>query len=83
MKKIFESPLNGWDESAECVHVYALESDKEFWEIKEMSHEDRCDYFDVFDETGCHVLPGNVYHTYEFDVTTKHVVVYETVAFNV
>lgn len=83
MKKIYESPLNGCNESAERIHVYALESDDELWEIEEMSHEDRCNYFDVFDETGCHVLPGAVYHTYEFNITKNHIIVTETVAFNV
>ena len=83
MKKIYESPLNGWDDSAERVHVYALENDEEFWEIEGMNHIDRCDYFDVFDETGCHVLPGGVVHTYSFDISTKHVIVYETISLNV
>lgn len=83
MKKIYESPLNGCYESAERIHVYAIDSDDELWEIEAMSHEDRCDYFDVFDETGCHILPGAVYHTYKFDITKNYVVVTETVALNV
>lgn len=83
MKKIYESPLNSYGIGAERIHVYAIESDEEFWEIEEMSHADKCDYFDVFDETGCHVLPGNAYHAYEFNVTTSHVIVAETVVLNV
>lgn len=83
MKKIYESPLNGWDESAERVHVYALESDNEYWELKEMTHKERCDYFGVFDDTGYDVMPGALYHTYSFDFGSNHIIMYETVAYNV
>ena len=83
MKKIYESPLNGWDESAERVYVYELESDDEFWELEEMTFEEKCEYFGVFDQTGYFVMPGAKYYTYEFYLTTNHVMVMETVAYNV
>ncbi len=83
MKKIYESPLNGWDESAERIYVYELENVDEFWELSDMTFEEKCEYFGVFDQTGYFVLPGAQYFTYEFHVTRKHVTVTETVAYNV
>lgn len=83
MKKIYESPLNGWNESAERIHIYAMESDDEYWDCSNMNFSELCRYFDVFDESGCDVLPGVMYHVYSFDVTSNHVVMTETVAYNV
>ena len=83
MKKIYESPLNGWSEKAERVHVFALENDDEFWEIYNMTHGDKCDYFGVFDEFGYDVAPGALYNTYDFSVSSNHVIMYETFAYNV
>lgn len=82
MKKIFESPLNGW-ESAERVHVYAFEKSEEFWEFSEMSHDERCALFNVFDESGTNVRPGAMYHTYVFDYSTLHVIMYEKIYYNI
>lgn len=83
MKKIYESNLNGWDESAERIYVYTLESSDEFWELYEMSFEEKCERFGVFDQTGYIVAPGAQYYTYEFHLTRKHITVIETVAYNV
>lgn len=83
MKKIYESPLNGWDESAERIHVYELESGDEFWELHDMTFEEKCKYFGVVDQTGYFVMPGAKYHTYSFAVGRKHVIMTETVAYNV
>ena len=83
MKKIYESPLNGWSESAERIHVYALENNDEYWTLKEMQHEERCEFFDVFDEFDHEVMPGAMYKTYSFDFSSNHVIMYETVAYNV
>ena len=83
MKKIYESTLNGWDESASKVHVYAIESDSEYWDFENMTHGERCAYFDVFDDSGFDVMPGALYHTYAFDCSLHHVIMYETVAYNV
>lgn len=83
MKRIYESPLNGWDESAERVYVYELENVDEFWELHDMSFEEKCEYFGVFDQTGYYVAPGAMYYTYGFHITINHVVVTETVAYNV
>lgn len=83
MKMIYESPLNGWDESAEIIHVYELDDADEFWKLYEMAFEEKCEYFGVFDQTGYVVAPGAKYYTYEFNLTRKHMIVTETVAYNV
>ena len=83
MKKICESPFNGWGESAERIYVYALRSEDERDYLNEMSHEERCEYFDVCDQSGYYVAPGALYHTYAFHIHSNHVVVREYVAYNV
>ena len=83
MQNIYESALNGWDESAERIYVYALESDEEFWDLNAMSFEERCEYFGVFDQTGYIVAPGAKYYRYAFHLTVNHMIVVETVAYNV
>ena len=81
MKKIYESELNGWDESASKVHVYALESDEEFWKIDEMNFNERCDMCNVCEEHG--VMPGAMYHRYSFNLSGNHFIMTETIALNV
>lgn len=82
MKKIFESELNSTDYySAEKVYVYALESEDEWWTLEDMSHEGRCDYFDVYEEQ--FVFPGALFHRYEFKLTSTHIIMSEVVARNV
>ena len=84
MKKIFESELNGWDESAERIHVYAREYEKDdefYMYLEHMDHDEKCDAFGFYEEHN--VAPGTMYHRYEFDITSTHVVIYETVAINV
>lgn len=83
MQKIYESPLHGWDESAERIYVFELEDVEEFWKLHEMSFEEKCEYFGVFDQSGYFVAPGAKYYTYEFHLTRKHITVTETVAYNV
>lgn len=83
MKKIYESSLNGWDESAERIYIYEFENVNEFWELYDMTFEEKCEYFGVFDQTGYFVVPGALYHTYEFHITRKHAIVTETIAYNV
>ena len=82
MKKIFESELNSTDYySAEKVYVYALENESEWWDLEDMTHEGRCDYFDVYEERG--VFPGALYHRYEFNLTSTHIVMSEVISRNV
>ena len=83
MQKIYESELNGWDESAERIYVYALEDTEEFWKLYEMTFEERCEHFVVVDQTGYIVAPGAKYYTYSFHLDRKHIIVTETVAYNV
>lgn len=82
MKKIFESELNGlYDYSAEKLHVYALESNDEWWEFEDMTEEEMCDYFGVVDEYN--VAPGARYKQYDFKLTSTHIIMVETIAYNV
>ena len=48
-----------------------------------MTFEEKCEYFGVFDQAGYFVAPGAQYFTYEFHTTRKHVIVTETVSYNV
>ena len=43
MKKIYESPLHGWDESAERVYMYELDDADEFWELTDMTFDEKCE----------------------------------------
>lgn len=83
MKKIFESHWNIHDESGDRVYVYEIENDDEFWEIEAMNHKEKCEYFNVFDESGYDVAPGAVYYTYDFYNNISFVTMYERKAFNV
>lgn len=83
MKKIYESPLNGWDESAERIYVYAIESDDEYLDIYGMTHKERCEHFDVEEATGYKVAPGALCTMYDFDISGTHVIMRETIAYNV
>lgn len=83
MKKIFESQWNSWDERAERVHVYELETDDEFWTFEDMTYEQKCEHFNVFDQSGHEMMPGSVYYTYAFDHTAHHVVMYERCSLNI
>ena len=84
MRKIYESTFNGYDESASKVHVYALDNYEEYCAFENMTHNERCDYFDVFDDSGSFgVMPGALYHTYDFDCSLNHIIMHENIAYNV
>ena len=97
MKHIYTSPLCGWDESANRVFVYELENDEEIcsaddaavradeeiWDFREMTFEEKCDLFNVYEEPDYSVAPGAMYHRYNFDLTGTHVIMTETIALNV
>lgn len=53
-------------------------------EFLELSHDERCQVFNVFDESDNYgVLPGAAYHTYEFAVVGGILTMYDTLALNV
>lgn len=83
MKRIYDSPLNGWDESAERIYVYALSEHDDWYELKDMTHDELCDLFDVYEEPDYAVAPGGLYHRYDFEITSTHVIVVEKIALNV
>lgn len=83
MKKIFESKLNvcGNDTQAERIHVYAFDNKDEWWEFIDMSHEDKCEYFGIYEHG--EVAPGERYYCYDFEVTSAHLIMSEQIAYNV
>lgn len=81
MKHIYTSPLCGWDESADRVYVYELENDEEVLDFEEMSFEEKCELFGVKEEYD--VMPGALYHRYDFHCTGSHIIMTEVVACNV
>lgn len=83
MKHIYTSPLCGWDESADRVFVYELESDEEIWDFREMTFEQKCDLFNVYEEPDYAIAPGAMYHRCNFNLTGTHVIMTETIALNV
>lgn len=83
MKKIFESELVGFDESAEQVTVYELESEEERQELDEMQHSELCELFNVYDDFGYCVLPGAIYHHYDFDIKGSFLIMTDYSAYNI
>lgn len=68
MKKLFVSDYVGFDESATKATLYSFDSEDECREFLELSHDERCQVFNVFDEGDNYgVLPGAAYHTYVVD----------------
>lgn len=86
MKKIYESPYRGINESAVSVWLYELDVDLDEASIlHEMSHKERCSTIGVIDERGgLWVMPGAAYHSYDFDIVGDgYMVVTDTLALNV
>lgn len=84
MKKLFVSDYVGFDESATKATLYSFDSEEEYREFLELSHDERCQVFNVFDESDNYgVLPGAAYHTYEFAVVGGILTMYDTLALNV
>lgn len=84
MKKLFVSDYVGFDESATKATLYSFDSEEECSEFLELSHDERCQVFNVFDESDNYgVLPGAAYHIYEFVVVGGILTMYDTLALNV
>ena len=84
MKKLFVSDYVGFDESATKAAMYSFDSEEECKEFLELSHDERCPVFNVFDESDNYaVLPGAAYHIYEFVVVGGILTMYDTLALNV
>lgn len=82
MKKIYESPLNGWGESAERIHVYAIDNYEEYWTLEEMSTDELEEHFGLYN-TKCNVVPGRMFYRYHFEFTCNHVIITEIIAYDV
>ena len=84
MKKLYVSKYIGFDESATKATLYSFDSEEECREFLELSHDERCQVFNVFDESSNYgVLPGAAYHTYEFVGVGGVLTFYDTLALNV
>lgn len=83
MKKIYESPLNSWNEYAERVTVFALESDEEYFELDAMNHMEKLEYFGVVESSCYAVDPGCMGYTYSFELSGHHVIMFEHLTMNV
>ena len=86
MKHIYTSPINGFDESGEVIHIYALESEDEYWHLLEykdewpelLPYEANSDFVDDVNP-----MPGAIYHRYAADLTGNHLIIKEYIAYNV
>ena len=85
MKKIFTGNPSWRDEYCEVVHVYALEETDEdlSLEFNDMSHKERCELFNVFDESNYFVESGAMYKTYTFVNTLHHIIIFEKISYNI
>ena len=81
MKLVSSCELNGWNESASRIIVYALESEEERNELEETSEKEILDLLGYYEEGN--VAPGAVYHMYDTHITSNHFIVEEIVALNV
>lgn len=84
MKKLYVSNYIGFDESATNRKKSAESFSKATLYSFDLSHDERCQVFNVFDESSNYgVLPGAAYHTYEFVVVGGILTLYDTLALNV
>lgn len=84
MKKIYESDYVGFDENAEALIIYEFEDELEHVEFDEMSDGHLCDYFGfVCEEDYDEIQPGEMYHTYSFDISRSFLIIRATKAYNV
>ena len=82
MTKIYETPINGYNENGEILHIYQFDDDTEFMEWDEMSHDEKEETIGVKSEYGC-VMPGARFTTYSFIVTEFHLIIQENISYNV
>lgn len=90
MKKIYESPFNSWDETAEALIVYALD-EGDWAKIEDEYYDEAChiDYERLLEDMGLHsdwgcVMPGALYTRYYVEsFTVHHLVVARVDALNV
>ncbi len=84
LTKLYESDLHGENESASKIYLFRINDAETYEELKGMKHEELCGLFNVFDESGYEVMPGALYHTYDFSIIPyEAVVMVETIAYNV
>ena len=81
---IHESDYFGDNEQASKISLYRINDIETYYELDDMSHDELCEYFNVFDDDGYFVMPGALYHTYHFQLLSYiAIAVIETAAYNV
>lgn len=84
LTKLYESDLHGENESASKIYLYRINDAETYKELEEMTHDELCKLFNVFDESGYEVMPGALYHAYGFSIIPyEAVVMVETITYNV
>lgn len=84
LTKLYESDMFGENESASRFIMYKINDTDAFYELSDMSFDELCELFDVFDESGYYVAPGALYHKYDFFILgTQFFAMVETAAYNV
>ena len=82
MKVVFRSDYVSWDESAEAIAVVQLD-EGEYDELVQMSHDEKCRLFGVAEYPENMITPGMSYHTYDFELTCKFLLMFDTLALDV
>lgn len=81
MKVVFRSDYAGWDESAEAITVVQLD-EGEYDELVQMSHDEKCRLFGVAEYPES-MIPGMSYHTYDFELTGKFLLMFDTLVLDI
>lgn len=81
---LYESDYYGVNEHASKISLYRINDTDTYYELGDMSHDELCEYFNVFDDSGYFVMPGALYNTYDFQLLSNvAIAVVETAAYNV
>lgn len=83
MKKVFKSNLVGFDENAERITIFEMESPEEQEEVFCMSDNELRDALCAHDDQEYDVAPGALYHTYDIIVSGSFVILTARLAYNV
>ena len=82
MKKLYTSPIASEDERGYEVTLYEL-TEEEWYYFTNFSEHDFEEYFGLYSEDGC-VIPGAIYHTYEFHIVSlHHLIIVHRLALNI
>lgn len=81
MKKVYESQVVGFDENAEQLTIFEIESEEESHKLFDMEQDELCELLDVQDDYN--VPAGAVFHRYSVEVTGSFVILTDSIGLNV